>query len=134
MSHDAPDLAEILRTVREFIDDVTPRLEGMDRYHALCSQHLLDIALREIDTWVPQISPGDRILHDLIEAPADAPTNEVIANLCAAIRGGRFDDDLDSLRRALMIHVVEKVRVTKPQALSPIHLNSNDRNLDENRQ
>ena len=36
MSHDWPELPDLVLTVREFLDDLVTRLDGQDRYHALC--------------------------------------------------------------------------------------------------
>ena len=37
MSQDLPTLPDLLLTVREFIEEITPQLEGRDRYHAMCA-------------------------------------------------------------------------------------------------
>lgn len=128
MAHDGPELIEILRTVREFVDDITPRLDGLDRYHALCARFLLEVAGRELATWAPRETGGDARLRALVGAPPERPMGEVLAELCAAIRAGRFDDDLDTLRETLMDHVIEKVRVSKPEALAPEHRPASEEN------
>ncbi len=121
MAHDLPELPEMIATVREFIADVTPQLGGLDRYHALCAQFLLDATLRELAAWAPGETADDRRLRGLLGAPAAQPMNEVMVELCRAIRAGRFDDDLDALRETLTAHVVDKVRVAKPAVLAPEH-------------
>lgn len=128
MAYDQPDLPEILRTVREFVADIGARLDGLDRYHALCVQQLLDVGLREIQEWSPAETAGDAVLRTLGDSPADAPIGTVVTDLCRAIRAGRFDDDLDSLREALMIHVIEKVNVTNPAVLAPEHRRTSEEN------
>lgn len=128
MAYDQPDLPEILRTVREFVADIGGRLDGLDRYHALCVQQLLDVGLREIREWSPAETAGDAVLRGLGDSPADAPIGTVVTDLCRAIRAGRFDDDLDSLREALMIHVIEKVNVTNPAVLAPEHRRTSEEN------
>lgn len=128
MAHDQPDLPEILRTLREFVVEIGPRLEGLDRYHALCAQQLIDVCLRELDEWTRVETPGDTTLRDLAGAPADVPIGTVIADLCQSIRAGRFDEDLDGLRDALLSHVVEKVNVTRPDALAPEHRQASQEN------
>ncbi len=128
MAHDQPDLPEILRTVREFVADIGPRLDGLDRYHGLCVQQLLDVALRELGEWTHGETAGDAVLRGLADTPAAQPIGTVVADLSRAIRAGRFDDDLDGLRTALMTHVIEKVNVTKPEVLAPEHRRANEEN------
>ena len=122
MAHDQPDLPEILRPVREFVDDLVPRLDGLDRYHALCALHLLDIALRELAAeWRHEETTDDRRLRELLGADAALPGEVVRARLAGAIREGRFDADLSALLAPLLDHVVAKVRIAKPDVLAPEH-------------
>jgi len=121
MAHDLPELPEMIATVREFIADITPQLSGLERYHGLCAQFLLDATLRELAAWAPRETADDRRLRDLLGAPAAQPMNDVMVDLCRAIRAGRFDDDLDALRETLTAHVVDKVRVAKPAVLAAEH-------------
>ncbi|MEQ8234177.1 MAG: DUF6285 domain-containing protein [Gammaproteobacteria bacterium] len=121
MAHDGPVLPEMLATVREFIADITPRLDGLDRYHALCAQFLLDCAQRELTEWRHATSADDERLRALVDAPAARPMDDVVRELAAAIRTGRFDDDLESLLETLTAHVVDKVRVAKPAVLADEH-------------
>ena len=121
MAHDLPELPEMITTVREFIADITPQLDGLDRYHGLCAQFLLDATLRELAAWAPRETADDRRLRGLLGAPAEQPMSDVMVELCRAIRAGRFDDDLDTLGETLTAHVVDKVRVAKPAVLAPEH-------------
>lgn len=116
MAHDLPDLSELIRTSRDFIERVTPKLEGEDRYHALCSTFLLEIALRELTEWAPQASADDERLRALLDDP-QRPLARLTADLSAAIRSGAYDDRLPELLPALIAHVESKVRVTKPAFL-----------------
>lgn len=122
MAHDQPDLPEILRTVREFIDDLVPRLGGLERYHALCALHLLDIALRElVAEWRHTETDDDRRLRALLGTDAALSSAEVRARLAHDIRDGRFDAELPALLAPLLAHVVAKVRIAKPDVLVPEH-------------
>jgi hypothetical protein len=121
MAHDGPMLPEMLATVREFVAGVTPQLDGLDRYHALCAQFLLDCALRELNEWEHGATVDDARLRALLDAPASRPMNEVVRELADAIRAGAFDDDLDGLGETLMAHCVDKVRVAKPAVLAAGH-------------
>lgn len=121
MAHDTPDLAEILRSVHEFIRDLKPRLDGMDRYQALCAQMLLEIALRELPEWQPRESADDARLRTLCGAGPEVPREALAARLAAGIAAGEFDQRLDALADDLLRHVVAKVRVSRPQHLEPEH-------------
>jgi hypothetical protein len=120
MAHDWPDVPEILRTVREFIDGVTPRLAGLDRYHALCAIYLIEIAERELAGWEAPPTAADERLRELAGiAPEDG--RQAITSLCRRIRAGELEDRMDELLEALTAHVVAKVRVSKPAVLDPVH-------------
>ncbi len=91
MAHDTPDLAEILRSVHEFIRDLQPRLVGMDRYQALCAQMLLEIALRELPEWQPVETTDDARLRALCGVGPEVPREALAARLAARIADGEFD-------------------------------------------
>ena len=121
MAHDTPDLAEILRTVHEFIRGVMPRLSGMDRYQALCAQMLMEIALRELVEWRPLETADDQRLRRLCGVGEEVPREALAARLAAAIEAGEFDTRMDELRDELLAHVIAKVRVSRPTHLEPEH-------------
>lgn len=115
MPHDAPDLPEILCTVREFLDDLVTRLDGLDRYHALCSRQLLDVAGRELGEWRRTPGEDERRLAALVGGePGDDAARE---RLCREIRAGRRDEELAALLEVLLEHVAAKARVARPDHL-----------------
>lgn len=116
MAHDLPDLPELVRTARDFIARVTPKLDGEDRYHALCSTFLLEIVLRELEQWAPRATADDERLRALLDDP-ERPLDRLTADLSAAIRSGSFDERMPELLTALIAHVESKVAVTKPAFL-----------------
>jgi len=118
MAHDLPDLPELVRTAREFIERITDKLEDEDRYHALCSGFLLEIVLRELDQWQPGVTADDERLRAMLGDPA-RPLDRLTADLSAAISAGDFDDRTPELLECLIQHVESKVRVTKPRFLEP---------------
>ncbi len=119
MAHDWPVLPDLLQTVREFIDELSPRLGKQDRYHALCSIYLLDIAQRELNEWsTTRTEDDDRLAQWVAGGDAMAP-QDVIKMLCTNIRSGQHDDQLDQLFEAMQAHVSAKVRVSRPDYLHP---------------
>jgi hypothetical protein len=112
MHRDAPELPEILRTVREFIEEITGRLNGQDRYHAMCANYLLAVAERELAQG-PAVDAAEQA------AFAHLPGNK--AALAAQIRSGEFDAQWDELFPLMLNHVINKVRISKPEHLHPMH-------------
>jgi len=96
-----PDMADLLRTVREFVVASTPKLPVEDRYQAQVAAYVLSICERELAAGDPQIVDADA--------------------LCRAIRSGDRDGDWDALIADLMDETVAAVAITKPDHLAPIH-------------
>jgi hypothetical protein len=96
----APAMADLLRTVRDYLGEITGELSGESRYRAQVAAYLLAMCERELAV------PG---------AADDA------AALSAAIRGGAHDDDWDALVARLLDETVTAVAVTKPNHLAPLH-------------
>lgn len=119
MSQDLPKLPDLLHTVREFIDEITPQLDGRDRYHAMCAAYLLDVVQREL-AMGPRLDAEERsMLAHFIGMDTDLEHG--YATLARAIRSGSLDERWEQLMTLLLHHVVDKVRVTKPDHLHPMH-------------
>lgn len=118
MPHDKPDLHELVRTVREFIEGVSPRLDGLDRYHAMCAVYLLEIAQRELGQWQRVAGADEARLRDWLGVDAAVPAEQLTTMLCARIKGGEYDDDMEALHALLLAHVEDKVATSKPEILA----------------
>lgn len=116
MHRDAPDLPEILRTVREFIDEVTDHLAGQGRYHALCANYLLGIVERELALG-GAIDAAERAAF--AQLPGELPADT--AALSARIRSGALDAQWDPLFPIMLNHVINKVRISRPEHLHEMH-------------
>lgn len=115
MPHDQPPLNDILATVRDFLHELVPTLDGQGRYHALCSIYLLEIALRELAEWQRRENDDDRRLARLLRPPDRPADPETLhAELAAAIRDGRFDADLDTLLEPMLAHARARGLVSRP--------------------
>ena len=113
MAQDNPNVIELVQTVREFIGEITTKLEGQDRYHALCSAFLLEIAERELSAeWRALETPDDRRLKALLGD--EVATDEILSAMSRAIREGRFKARESELFDTLLQHVEAKIAVTKP--------------------
>ena len=116
MAQDNPNLIELIETVREFIDEIMPKLAGQDRYHALCSVFLLDIVARELSSeWRAVETPDDQRLMSLLGE--EVPQTEILQRLSEAIRDGRFKERESELFETLLRHVEAKIAITKPSYL-----------------
>jgi hypothetical protein len=112
MQRDQPDVIEILRTVKEFVDEITEQLGGQERYHAMCASYLLAIAERELILG-PTLDANE---HNAAGAFPDD-----VAELSARIRSGEFDSQWDGVFAFVLDHVIHKVRISKPEHLHPLH-------------
>ena len=119
MTQDAPNVDELLLTVREFVQEITPQLDGRDRYHAQCAVYLLDILRRELGADAGDETVEQAMLARYLDDGAAGATG--LAALAAEIRSGRLDARLDELQVDLIRQVAGKVRITRPDQLHPMH-------------
>ena len=122
MSQDRPSINDILLTVQKFLDDTGPKMQGEAKYHAQVSSYLLGICERELRL------AGD---FDRKEAAALAeflglakPLAEMTDELCENIRAGKYDNNWDQVLDMVLEQTIDKVKVTKPGHLAPMHRDS----------
>ncbi len=108
MTEAYPPLDELLLTVRDFLLEIRPRLDGAHRYHAQVAAYLLEIAQREL-----QDRNG--------EAAVKKHFGSDMEQLRTAMRSGALDAREDELRAALLTDVIAAVAVTRPDHLHPEH-------------
>ena len=119
MSQDLPALTDLLRVVREFIEEVTDTVPEKDRYHALCCVHLLAIAEREIARGADLDAAAAEALNAFLGetlGPAQASRN-----LAEGLRQGRFDARWEVVAPLVLRTVIDKVKIVKPDHLHPMH-------------
>lgn len=113
--HDAPDTAELLAAVREWIDnDVLPATEGRLKFHARVASNVLAIVEREI-----VLGPDQAVAH---RARLDRLGVADDAELASAIRRREFDERASELRDLLRESVVDKLAVANPRYLDESRL------------
>ena len=118
MFNDPPNASELLLTVREYIEQLLPDLERQDKYHGLCCTYLLDVVMRELEE-PPNIgNHSNNALKALFNNEDELSETEFMSSLCASIRRGDQDGNLDRLLILLTSHVSEKVRVSNPDYLA----------------
>lgn len=119
MQRDDPDLGEILRTVREFVAGITDTLAEQERYHAMCASYLLSVGLRELELG-PAVDRAERATLAAFYGATGADAAG-IAGLSRDIRAGRCDARWDETLALVLAHVVNKVRVSRPEHLAELH-------------
>jgi hypothetical protein len=115
MSRDEPDVVEIIRTVDEFVAGLMERLEGGERYDALCARYLLKVAERELDAGAQM----DRVEQRRLEVflGEHGALEEMTGKLARSIRAGAFDSRWDEVFEVVLGHVINKVAVSRPAQL-----------------
>jgi len=119
VSQDRPSLAEIVRTVAEFLDGLRPKLEGEAQYGALVSAHILRIAEREIALSTALDAEERADLASLLGRSGSLA--ELNRGLCEGIRAGRFDGDWERVFDVVLAQAVRKLRIARPEHLAPVH-------------
>ncbi len=119
MSQDQPSLPDILRVVRDFIEQIKEDVPDKDRYHAMCCSYLLSVAEREISDDARLADKKNDVLCTFLGRPM-VPLAATRA-LAAGLREGRFDEQWDKVTELVLHHVIDKVMVSKPEHLNAIH-------------
>lgn len=119
MSQDLPDLPEILRVVREFIDKIKDNVPDQERYHAMCCSYLLAVAEREVINGATLDAEESNALSAFLGKPLNAA--EACVELAIGLRAGRFDSAWEQASDLVMRHVIDKVIVSKPEHLHAMH-------------
>ena len=119
MSQDRPSLAEIVRTVAEFLDGLRPKLAGESQYGALVSSHMLRIAERELALSAALDEEENQDLAVLLgRSDSLAELNRL---LCEGIRSGEFDADWTRAFDVVLAQDVRTLRIVRPEHLAPVH-------------
>lgn len=123
---DRPTKVELIEAVRRFLEqDLLPRLEGVQRFHALVAANALGIAGRELELeGLHQRARRARLaalLADASPAPPDladvvADVDRMEGELCTRIRGGFGDaaPERERLLDHLLVSVRERLAVSNP--------------------
>lgn len=108
--HDAPDLAQLVEAVREWLErDVVPGTQGRLSFHARVAVNMLTMVERELALG----EEHERRHGERLEQLGVADEGE----LAAAIRSGELDDRLDVVRRLVWESVRDKLSVANPRYL-----------------
>lgn len=104
--HDVPTVGELVESVREWLDRLVTGDATPNPFHARVASNVLAMVEREL-----AIGPELDSRHgERLAALGVADDRE----LAAGIRAGRFDDQLDEVRRAVWASVRDKLAVANP--------------------
>ena len=119
MTQDRPELADLLSTVQGFVERITPKLDGEDRYHAQVAAYLLGICGREIAVPTGAAEIERRMIADFLGRNGSLP--ELTEALSAAIRAGACDARWDDTLALMLDRTIAKVAVVRPDHLASEH-------------
>lgn len=115
MAQDRPTAVDLLETVRDFLQELLPLLEGDLLFRTRVSIHLLGIVARELRDGPALDAAEQERLRNLLGR--DGELDELNRTLAADIRSGA----LDHRRREVFEHVrqtvVDKLRIVNPRYL-----------------
>jgi hypothetical protein len=106
MSRDRPSINDILLAVKQFLDDLGPKLEGGSKYHVRVSSYLLGICERELRLAVGFNADGQGHLSAFLGG--DGSLDDLTAKLCANIRAGTYDERWDDVLDVLLAQTTDK--------------------------
>jgi Domain of unknown function (DUF6285) len=117
MSQDRPTAAELVASVREFLErDVMPATEGRVRFHSRVAVNALGIVERELND-AAAFEASERARAGAILGH-DGPARDLERELAAAIRAGELDVRGDEVRAHVRATVREKLLVANPNYLA----------------
>lgn len=120
MSQDRPHLPELLRTVRELLDELGPKVAPELRYDIRVASFLVSIAEREV-AHGPAIDEKNRAELAALLGDDGASLPALHGALAARLRRGELDGRLDEVLVTLLAQVADKVRIVRPSHLDKIH-------------
>jgi hypothetical protein len=119
MSHDLPTLPDILRVVRDYLDSIRDAVPEQDRYHAICCSHLLSIAEREVTRGAMLDAEEAAALNAFLGKTLHP--GAAICEFAKGLRAGAFDAQWETATALVLQSVIDKVLITKPDHLHPMH-------------
>ncbi len=119
----SPDVPELLRAVREFLDQAAGELEGPSRFLAKSSVYVLGICERELRDGAGYAREEQALLARFVGhegTPAD-----LRGRLASQIRAGAHDARWDELIGELLAATINEVRLVKADHMATEHRGPN---------
>ena len=119
MSRDRPGLPEILKSVRELLDAIGPKVAPEVRHDVRVAAFLMGIAEREVASGAAfDVRAKTELAGFLAE---DAPLGDLEKTLAAKLRSGELDGRLDDVLALLLPQIADKARIVRPTAVEEMH-------------
>ena len=125
MSQDRPSINDLLLTVKQFLDDTGPKMEGEAKYHAQVSSYLLGICERELRLGAAFDKEERTRLATFLGK--DGSLADLTTELCTRIRAGDYDTRWDETLDLVLKDTIDKVRIVRPGVLAPEHRDAADK-------
>lgn len=119
MSQYRPDINELLSTVRQYVKDLSAKLQGGDKYEALVASYLLSICERELKMGPSFNAKETEVLASFLKSENSLEDLQKV--LCEGIRAGKHDGDWDELLELTLAQTVNNVSVVRPDHLADMH-------------
>lgn len=113
MTQYRPAMDNLLTTVRQFLDDLAPQLDGETKYKTQVCAFLLAVCHRELAAGdAPDIA--DQAAWSSLLDGAQGSTDDLSRSLCAKIRMGSFDAEFDRVLDVVLARTTEAARLVRP--------------------
>ena len=119
MSQYRPDINELLSTVRQYVKDLSAKLQGGDKYEALVASYLLSICEHELKMGPSFNAKETEVLASFLKSENSLEDLQKV--LCEGIRAGKHDGDWDELLELTLAQTVNNVSVVRPDHLADMH-------------
>lgn len=117
MSQYSPSLDNLLLTVEQFLVQLTPSLQGDQKYKSQVSAFLLGVCRRELTAGGSNDFKDLAICNALTGCESATPL-EGRRLLCARIRDGALDQRFDDVVNALLERTRDDVAIVQPNHLA----------------
>lgn len=114
--HDRPTAAELIESVREYLERDVMTGEGRVAFHARVASKVLAMVERELTLGPTQYAEEHQRLTAVLGS--DAPVRELGVELARRIRAGELDDRADEVLAVVRASVRSKLAVSNPDYLT----------------
>lgn len=115
MAQDRPNATNILETVRDFLEQLLPTLDGDARFKTRVSVHLLDIVARELGRAEEFERRECAALEALLHHQGELA--DLNRELSEQIRSGALDEQHERVFAHVLASIEDKLRIVKPRQL-----------------
>lgn len=117
MTQYRPAMDNLLTTVRQFLDDLGPQLEGETKYKAQVCAFLLAVCCRELAAGSAPDAADHAAWSRLLDG-AQGSTNDLSRSLCAKIRSGGFDAEFNRVLDVVLARTAAAAHLVRPDQVS----------------